>query len=72
MILCNRQKTKNTTQDAMLITKFCHKTLSKSLKNFNQARVKSLFDCSNALIRGNELSLTTIGRNLEGRSNVKH
>lgn len=56
----------------MLITKFCHKTLSKSLKNFNQARVKSLFDCSNALIRGNELSLTTIGRNLEGRSNVKH
>ncbi|CAH0525726.1 IS4 family transposase [Vibrio hippocampi] len=56
----------------MLISKFCHKILARSLKNFNQARVKTLLDCSNALIRGNELSLTTIGRNIEGPSAIKH
>lgn len=56
----------------MLITKFCHKTLHQSLADFNQARVNSLLTASNALIRSNELSLTAIGRCLEGLTSVKH
>ena len=56
----------------MLANKICHKFLKKSLSNFNKARINSLLTCSDALIKGNRLTLTDIGRNLAGKAKVKH
>lgn len=50
----------------------CHKYFKKSLSSFNSARMKTLMSCSDALISGNKLTLTEIGRNLAGASDVKH
>jgi hypothetical protein len=50
----------------------CHKYFKNSLSSFNNARMKTLISCSNALISGNKLTLTEIGRNLTGTSSVKH
>lgn len=50
----------------------CHKYIQQSLSNFNKARVKSLLNCSDALVRGERLTLTTIGRHLSGKAKVKH
>lgn len=50
----------------------CHKYFKKSLSPFNAARMKTLMSCSDALISGNKLTLTEIGRNLAGASDVKH
>lgn len=52
--------------------KLSHKLFRESLANFNQARVKALFDGVHGLIRGNELSLTSIGRHLPGKAKTKH
>lgn len=56
----------------MLVKKICHKLVKKSLLNVNKARVNSLLACSDALIKVNRLTLTDIGRNLEGKAKVKH
>ena len=56
----------------MLANKICHKFINKSLSNFNKARMNSLLTCSDALIKGNRLTLTDIGRNLAGKAKVKH
>ena len=56
----------------MLANKICHKFIKKSLSNFNKARINSLLTCSDALIKGNRLTLTDIGRNLAGKAKVKH
>jgi len=50
----------------------CHKYFKKALSSFNNARMKTLMSCSDALITGNKLTLTEIGRNLSGSANVKH
>jgi len=50
----------------------CHKYFKKSLSTFNNARMKTLMNCSDALISGNKLTLTEIGRNLSGACDVKH
>ena len=50
----------------------CHKFFENSLSSFNNARMKTLLSCSNALISGNKLTLTDIGRNLTGAAHVKH
>lgn len=50
----------------------CHKYFEKSLSTFNNARMKTLMSCSDALISGNKLTLTEIGRNLTGSAQVKH
>jgi Transposase DDE domain len=50
----------------------CHKFFQSSLSGFNQARVKLLMHCSDALIKGNRLTLTDIGRNLSGKAKLKH
>lgn len=52
--------------------KLSHKLFRESLANFNQARVKAVFDGVDGLIRGNELSLTSIGRHLPGKAKTKH
>lgn len=56
----------------MLASKICHKLIKESLSSFNKARINSLLSCSDALIRGNRLTLTDIGRNLSGNTKVKH
>lgn len=56
----------------MLASKICHKFIKKSLSHFNKARTNSLLTCSDALIKGNRLTLTDIGRNLVGKAKVKH
>lgn len=56
----------------MPLSKLSHKLFSVALSNFNQARVKTLLDCVHGLIRGNELSLTSIGRHLPGKAKTKH
>ena len=56
----------------MLANKICHKFINKSLSNFNKARMNSLLTCSDALIKGNRLTLTDIGKNLAGKAKVKH
>ncbi|MET6758300.1 IS4 family transposase [Pseudoalteromonas sp. NCIMB_1079] len=53
-------------------TSVCHKYFKHALAPFNNARVKTLLSCSNALISGNKLTLTEIGRNLSGAVDVKH
>ncbi len=50
----------------------CHKYLQQSLSAFNKARVKSLLSCSDALVRGERLTLTAIGRHLPSKAKVKH
>lgn len=50
----------------------CHKYFKNSLSSFNNARMKTLMSCSDALISGNKLTLTEIGRNLSGTAHVKH
>ena len=50
----------------------CHKYFKNSLSSFNNARMKTLMSCSDALISGNKLTLTEIGRNLSGAAHVKH
>lgn len=50
----------------------CHKYFKNSLTSFNKARMKTLLSCSDALISGNKLTLTEIGRNLSGTADVKH
>lgn len=50
----------------------CHKYFKNSLSSFNNARMKTLMSCSDALISGNKLTLTEIGRNLSGATDVKH
>lgn len=50
----------------------CHKYFKNSLSSFNNARMKTLMSCSDALILGNKLTLTEIGRNLSGAAHVKH
>jgi hypothetical protein len=56
----------------MPLSKVSHKLFSEALSSFNQARVKSLLDCVQGLVRGNELSLTAIGRHLSGNTKTKH
>ena len=56
----------------MPLSKLSHKLFSVALCNFNQARVKTILDCVDGLIRGNELSLTSIGRHLPGKAKTKH
>ena len=56
----------------MPLSKLSHKLFSDALSNFNQARVKVLLDCVQGLVRGNELSLTAIGRHLPGKAKIKH
>ncbi|AWB65791.1 hypothetical protein C2869_18600 [Saccharobesus litoralis] len=63
---------KENTKITMLATQYCHKFLTKSLENFNQARMKTLLQCGDALIKGNELTLTSIGRHLSGKAKVKN
>ncbi len=53
-------------------TLLCHKYFKNSLSSFNNARMKTLLSCSDALISGNKLTLTEIGRNLSGNAHVKH
>jgi len=50
----------------------CHKYFKNALSSFNNARMKTLMSCSDALIAGNKLTLTEIGRNLPGAAYVKH
>ncbi len=50
----------------------CHKYFKNSLTSFNKARMKTLLSCSDALIRGNKLTLTEIGRSFSGAADVKH
>ncbi|WP_286269174.1 IS4 family transposase [Thalassotalea hakodatensis] len=50
----------------------CHNFFDKSLSNFNQARMKTLKACSEALIASDRLTLTSLGRYLAGRANIKH
>jgi hypothetical protein len=50
----------------------CHKYFKNSLSSFNNARMKTLMSCSDALISGNKLTLTEIGRSLSGAAYVKH
>ncbi len=50
----------------------CHKYFKNALSSFNNARMKTLMNCSDALISGNKLTLTEIGRNLSGAAQVKH
>ena len=50
----------------------CHKYFQESLSSFNNARMKTLMNCSNTLISGSKLTLTEIGRNLKGSAHVKH
>jgi len=56
----------------MLAPEICHKLIKESLSDFNKARINSLLSSADALIRGNKLSLTDIGRNLAGSAQVKH
>jgi hypothetical protein len=56
----------------MLANQICHKFFKQSLTNFNEARTKSLLTCSDALIKGDRLTLTDLGRNLSGKAQVKH
>ncbi len=50
----------------------CHKYFKNTLSSFNNARMKTLMSCGDALITGNKLTLTEIGRNLAGNAHVKH
>lgn len=50
----------------------CHNFFDKSLSDFNQARMKTLKACSASLISCDKLTLTSLGRHLEGRANIKH
>lgn len=52
--------------------KLLHSIFQEALSSFNQARVKSVYQSAQGLIRGNELSLTSIGRNLPGKAKTKH
>lgn len=56
----------------MLANQICRKFFKQSLANFNKARTKSLLTCSDALIKGDRLTLTDLGRNLSGKAKVKH
>lgn len=52
--------------------KYCHKFFAKQLSNFNQARIKALLDCSDALVSSDCLTLTQIGRHMSGEAQVKN
>lgn len=56
----------------MLAKLLCHKFFQKSLTHLHKARTKTLLDCGDALIHGNKLTLTSIGRHLHGSAHVKH
>lgn len=56
----------------MPVRAICHKLFQQSLSSLNKARSNTLLDCADALIRGNRMTLTDIGRNLSGNTLVKH
>lgn len=56
----------------MPLSKLSHTFFLDSLSKFNQARIKSILTCVQGLLRGNELSLTSIGRHLPGQAKTKH
>jgi len=66
------KQTSEEAHNTMPVAKLSHKLFSDALCNFNQARVKGLLHCVQGLIRGNELSLTSIGRHLPGKAKTKH
>lgn len=59
----------------MQLTGLLHNTLKKQLPFIHKARLNTLFDAVNTLIKTNRLSLTALGRNLskknKTRSNIK-
>lgn len=56
----------------MPATTYCHKFFSNTLSSFNQARMKALLSCSDALVRSDCLTLTQIGRHMSGKAKVKN
>ena len=72
MILCISPQHTQEALTAMPEPLLYHKFFENSLSSFNNARMKTLLSCSNALISGNKLTLTDIGRNLTCAAHVKH
>lgn len=56
----------------MLVSKFCHNFFNAPLSTLNQARIKCLWACVDGLVKGNRLTLTSIGRHLPGKAFIKH
>lgn len=59
----------------MHLMKLLHETFQKALPTVHKVRLKSLIDATQALVLGNRLSLTGLGRNISNkrkpRSNIK-
>ncbi len=56
----------------MSVRSVCHKWLEKTLITCNLARIKTLALCVDGLIKGQQLTLTAIGRNISTKTYVKH
>ncbi len=56
----------------MPVKPICHKFFSDALTRFNQARIKTLMLCADALISSDKLTLTDIGRHIHGKTQTKN
>ena len=56
----------------MLVKRLCQKYLENTLHFVHAKRLAALFDCCWSLMNRADLSLTSIGRNLESQAYVKH
>ena len=56
----------------MLAQQLCHKFLSDSLSAIHKKRIKTIEDITLSLLNDCDLTLTSIGRNLQGKAKVKN
>ena len=56
----------------MLVKTLCQKYLKKTLSFVHAKRLNALFDCCWSLMNKADLTLTSIGRNMENKAYVKH
>lgn len=56
----------------MLVTTFLHKVISRALPQVHTKRMAALFDAIEAVVQGAPLSLTSLGRSLTTKAQVKH
>jgi hypothetical protein len=63
---------KNKRRRIMLASKFCHKFITNTLTKIHKKRKESLIRMVDSLIRGANLTVSSIGRHLSGKASVKH
>ncbi|REL25917.1 IS4 family transposase [Thalassotalea euphylliae] len=71
--ICDLIESPNTIRTTVMPVKsLCHNYFKNTLSSFNRARMKTLMLSADALIDSNRLTLTDIGRHLEGKAFSKN